>query len=165
MVINAVLVGRIFVLLISGVGIRAYRDLSRPEAWAYWKESYLAPTMTSALIPSGRFRRLGPWPARARHQRGDRRRHRELVPGQAREGHLAAGDAVLLSSPGGDLNRAVIMGEIIRSRGLVTAVGVTDASGQVRQPIVSAPACSSMPAARYGYGMEGSMLGSTSLRQ
>ena len=30
----------IFVLLISGVGIRAYRDLSRPDAWAYWKDQY-----------------------------------------------------------------------------------------------------------------------------
>ena len=56
------------------------------------------------------------------------------------EGHLAAGDAVLLSSPGGDLTRAVIMGEIIRSRGLVTAVGVADASGQVR-PAYCVSAC------------------------
>ena len=47
------------------------------------------------------------------------------------EAHLAAGDIVLLSSPGGDLNQAIIMGEIIRSRGLVTAVGVADASGHV----------------------------------
>jgi len=34
-----------------------------------------------------------------------------------------------MSSPGGDLNQAVIMGEIIRSHGLATAVGVVDASG------------------------------------
>ena len=38
----------------------------------------------------------------------------------------------LLSSPGGNLEQAIIMGEIIRSRGLVTAVGVADASGRVR---------------------------------
>ena len=30
----------IFVLMISGIGIRAYRDVSRPEAWAYWKDLY-----------------------------------------------------------------------------------------------------------------------------
>src|SRR5271154_1477821 len=39
-----------FALLITGVGIRAYRDLSRPEAWAYWKESYFSPSMTSSVI-------------------------------------------------------------------------------------------------------------------
>ena len=42
----------LFVLLIAGFGIRAYSDLSRPEAWAYWKESYLSPSMTSSLIAS-----------------------------------------------------------------------------------------------------------------
>jgi hypothetical protein len=28
----------IFILLVSGVVIRAYRDLSQPEAWDYWKD-------------------------------------------------------------------------------------------------------------------------------
>jgi hypothetical protein len=28
----------IFMLLISGVLIGAYRDLSRPDAWDYWKD-------------------------------------------------------------------------------------------------------------------------------
>ena len=45
----------LFALLISGVGIRAYRDLSRPETWAYWKESYLGPKMISALLPGVDF--------------------------------------------------------------------------------------------------------------
>jgi len=49
------------------------------------------------------------------------------------EAHLVAGDAVLLSSPGGDVDQAIIMGEIIRSRGLATAVGVADASGQIKR--------------------------------
>jgi hypothetical protein len=149
----------IFILLISGVGIRAYRDLSRPQAWAYWKESYLSPSMTSALIPgadldgSGHGRRalaisgeIGAATANWFRDRLD-------------EGHLAAGDAVLLSSPGGDLNQAVIMGEIIRSRGLVTAVGVADASGQVR-PAYCVSACVLVYAGgKIRYGMEGSMLG------
>jgi hypothetical protein len=66
---------------------------------------------------------------------------------------------VLLSSPGGDLNQAVIMGEIIRSRGLVTAVGVTDASGQVR-PAYCVSACVLVYAGgKIRYGVEGSMLG------
>jgi len=55
--------------------------------------------MTSALISSADFRRLGPWPARARHQRGNRRRHRDWFRDRLDEAHLAAGDAVLLSSP------------------------------------------------------------------
>jgi hypothetical protein len=149
----------IFILLISGVGIRAYRDLSRPQAWAYWKESYLSPSMTSALIPgadldgSGHGRRalaisgeIGAATANWFRDRLD-------------EGHLAAGDAVLLSSPGGDLNQAVIMGEILRSRGLVTAVGVADASGQVR-PAYCVSACVLVYAGgKIRYGMEGSMLG------
>ena len=56
------------------------------------------------------------------------------------EAHLMPGDAILLSSPGGDLNQAIIMGEIIRSRGLVTAVGVADASGRI-EPAYCASAC------------------------
>src|SRR6185437_3352645 len=40
----------IFSLIILGIGIRAYRDLSRPEAWAYWKELYFQPSLTSSLV-------------------------------------------------------------------------------------------------------------------
>ncbi|SHK97351.1 hypothetical protein SAMN05444159_4671 [Bradyrhizobium lablabi] len=148
-----------FVLLASGVGIRAYRDLSRPEAWAYWKESYLAPRMTSALIPLADFDGSG-------HGRRALAISGEIGAATANwfrdrlnEGHLDAGDAVLLSSPGGDLNQAVIMGEIIRSRGLVTAVGVADGSGQVR-PAYCASACVLVYAGgKIRYGVEGSMLG------
>ncbi len=37
----------IFILLVSGVVIRAYRDLSQPEAWDYWKDQYVSPSLTS----------------------------------------------------------------------------------------------------------------------
>jgi membrane-bound ClpP family serine protease len=149
----------VFVLLISGVGIRAYRDLSRPDAWAYWKESYLSPSMTSALIPSADFDGSG-------HSRRALAISGMIGAATANwlrdrldETHLAAGDAVLLSSPGGELNQAVIMGEIIRSRGLVTAVGVIDASGHVR-PAYCASACVLVFAGgKIRYGVEGSMLG------
>ena len=40
----------IFLLLISGVRIHAYRDLSRPDAWDYWKDLYVSPSLTSSLI-------------------------------------------------------------------------------------------------------------------
>ena len=149
----------IFVLLISGVGIRAYRDLSRPDAWAYWKDQYYSPSLTSSLIPNvdldgarqGRPALLvsgtiGPAAASWFRDRLD-------------EAHLTAGDAVLLSSPGGNLEQAIIMGEIIRSRGLVTAVGVADATGRVR-PSYCASACVMVFAGgKTRYGVQGSMLG------
>ena len=149
----------IFILMISGVGIRAYRDLSRPEAWSYWKDQYFSPSMTSSLVTSADF------------NGGGRGRSALFITGKIgaasatwfrdrlAEAHLAAGDTVLMSSPGGDLNQAVIMGEIIRSHGLATAVGVVDASGQVR-PSYCVSACVFVYAGgKSRYGVEGSMLG------
>jgi hypothetical protein len=145
--------------MISGVGIRAYRDLSRPEAWSSWKDQYFSPTMTSSPLTSANF------------NGGGRGRSALFITGKIgaasatwfrdrlAETHLAAGDTVLMSSPGGDLNQAVIMGEIIRSHGLATAVGVVDASGKVR-PSYCASACVFVYAGGSSrYGVEGSMLG------
>ena len=149
----------LFILIVSGVGIRAYRDLSRPEAWTYWKDQYFSPSLTASLIPSTSF------------DSGVRGRPVLLIRGKIGaaaanwfrdrldEAHLAAGDTVLMSSPGGDLNQAVIIGEIIRSHGLATAVGVVDASGQVR-PSYCASACVFVYAGgKSRYGVEGSKLG------
>lgn len=149
----------IFLLVVLGIGIRAYRDLSRPEAWAYWKDQYFSPSLTSSLIAgadldgSGHSRPAlairGTIGAAAANWLRDR----------IDAAHLATGDVVLLSSPGGDLNQAVIMGEIIRSRGLATAVGIADASGHVR-PAYCASACVLVYAGgQTRYGVEGSMLG------
>jgi hypothetical protein len=149
----------IFILLMSGIGIRAYRDVSRPEAWAYWKDLYFSPSMTSSLISgadlagSGRPRpalsisgKIGAATASWFRDRLD-------------EAHLVAGDLVLLSSPGGDLNQALIMGEVIRSRGLATAVGVVDAAGRIG-PSYCASACVLVYAGgKPRVGIEGSMLG------
>jgi hypothetical protein len=149
----------IFILLISGIGIRAYRDVSRPEAWAYWKDLYFSPSMTSSLISaadldgSGRSRpalgisgKIGAATASWFRDRLD-------------EAHLVAGDVVLMSSPGGDLNQAMIMGEVIRSRGLATAVGVADSSGRIR-PSYCASACVLVYAGgKPRFGIEGSTLG------
>ena len=66
---------------------------------------------------------------------------------------------MLLSSPGGDLNQAVIMGEIIRSRGLATAVGTADATGRVK-PAYCASACVLVYAGgKPRFGVLGSALG------
>jgi hypothetical protein len=148
-----------FVLMIFGVGVRAYKDLSRPEAWAYWKELYFSPSMHSSLLAtadldgSGRGRpalaiggTIGAATASWFRDRLD-------------EAHLTAGDTILLSSPGGVLNQAIIMGEIIRSRGLATAVGIVDATGRIK-PSYCASACVLVFAGgKIRYGVEGSALG------
>jgi hypothetical protein len=147
------------VLLIFSVGIRAYRDLSRPEAWAYWKESYFSPSMTSSIIPkldldgadharpalaiSGT---IGAASAGWLRQRLD-------------EAHLTAGDLVLLSSPGGNLDQALIMGEIIRSRGLATAVGTADASGRITRSYCASACVLVYAGGTPRYGIDGSVLG------
>jgi len=145
----------IFILLISGLGIRAYRDLSRPEAWAYWKDQYFSPSLTASPIAKtgldGRpglavSGKIGPAAASWFRDRLD-------------EAHLVAGDVILLSSPGGDVNQAIIMGETIRSRGLVTAVGIADAPGRIK-PSYCASACVLVYAGgKTRYGIEGSALG------
>lgn len=149
----------IFVLLVSGVAIRAYQDLSQPDAWDFWKDQYISPSLTFSAVDKADLggadpaRRtlfvsgtIGPAAANAFRDRLD----------QAR---LTAGDMVLLSSPGGDLNQAAIMGEIIRSRGLVTAVGIPDASGRVK-PAYCASACVLVYAGgKTRFGVPGSALG------
>jgi hypothetical protein len=149
----------IFVLLISSVSIRAYRDLSGPDAWAYWKDQYVSPSLSSQRIAKADFGgAIGARPALA--IRG------EFGPAAASwfrdrldEAHLAPGDVVLLSSPGGDLSQALIIGETIRSRGLTTAVGVADASGRIR-PAYCASACVlAYAGGTTRFGIEGSMLG------
>jgi hypothetical protein len=148
-----------FILLISGIGIRAYRDLSRPEAWSYWKESYFSPSMTSSLIAkadlegSARGRpalaisgTIGAATANLLRERLD-------------EAHLAAGDVVLLSSPGGNLDQAMIMGEAIRARGLATAVGTAKASGQITRSYCASACVLVYAGGKPRYGIEGSVLG------
>jgi hypothetical protein len=149
----------IFILLISGLSIRAYRDLSRPEAWAYWKDQYFSPSMTSAPIAKADLDGAG-------HGRPGLAISGKIGPAAASwfrdridEAHLVAGDVILLSSPGGDLNQAIIMGETIRSRGLVTAVGVAGAPGHIK-PSYCASACVLVYAGgKTRYGIEGSALG------
>ena len=148
-----------FILLVSGVGIRAYKDLSRPEAWAYWKESYFSPSMTSSLI--ARADLAGP--ARGRPALAISGTIGAATANWLRErldeAHVAAGDTVLLSSPGGDLNQAIIMGEIIRSRGLATAVGVADASGRIKRSYCASACVLVYAGGKPRYGVEGSVLG------
>ena len=149
----------IFVLLVSGVGIRAYRDLSQPDAWDYWKDQYVSPSLTASVIAkldldgaAGGRRALfvsgtiGPAAANWFRDRLD-------------QANLAPGDIVLLASPGGDLAQATIMGEIIRQRQLATAVGSADAAGRIK-PAYCASACVMVYAGgKTRFGVLGSALG------
>jgi hypothetical protein len=148
-----------FSLLILTVGIRAYRDLSRPEAWTYWKESYFSPSMTSSVV------------ARIDLDGGTRNRAALAIQGtigaasagwlreRLDEAHLTAGDVILLSSPGGNLEQALIMGEIIRARGLATAVGTLDASGKVARSYCASACVLVYAGGSPRFGVEGSALG------
>ena len=147
-----------FALIVLGIGIRAYRDLSRPEAWTYWKESYFSPSMTSSVVASVD---LGD---------GNRKRAALAIHGtigaasaswlRARldEARLTTGDIVLLSSPGGNLEQALIMGEMIRARGLATAVGTWDA-GKVTRSYCASACVLVYAGGSPRYGIEGSALG------
>jgi hypothetical protein len=149
----------IFILLISGVAIRAYQDLSRPEAWAYWKDQYRSPSLSSTLIAKADLAGIG----QGRHALAV---SGKIGPAAANwfrdrldESHLATGDIILLSSPGGDLTQALLMGETIRSRGLVTAVGVADASGRVRPSYCASACVFAYAGGNKRLGIAGSILG------
>lgn len=149
----------VFVLLASGIGIRAYRDLSRPDAWDYWKDQYIAPSMTASLIGKVELGGSGPGQRTLQVSGTIGPAAATLLRDRLNEAGLAAGDLILLSSPGGDLNQAVIMGEMIRSRGLATAVGTADGSGRVK-PGYCASACVLVYAGgKPRFGVLGSALG------
>jgi hypothetical protein len=147
----------IFVLLFLGVGIQAYRDLSQPGAWDYWSDRYFSPSMTSSLIDNvdlgGRRRpalalrgKIGAASASWLRERLD-------------EAHLKAGDLVVIASLGGDLGQSIIMGEAIRARGLLTAVGSVDASGQVKAASCASACVFVFAGGKTRFGVEGSRLG------
>jgi hypothetical protein len=146
-----------FALLTSGVLIQAYRDLSRPDAFDYWKDLYGTPSLTSSLVNDvdldGRRRtalvlrgQIGPAAGSWFRERLD-------------EAKLKPGDLVLLSSPGGNLNQSMIMGENIRSHGLVTAVGTIDSAGQIRPGSCASACVTAFAGGTVRYDIAGSRLG------
>jgi hypothetical protein len=148
-----------FVVICLSVGVRMYKDLSTPDAWAYWKDQYSSPSMTSSLATiaslDGSGRRVPALVVRGRIGPAAASWFRDRVD----EAHLKPGDAVLLSSPGGDLDQAIIIGEIIRSHGLDTAVGTIGGAGEVA-PSYCASACVLVYAGgRSRFGVAGSKLG------
>ena len=121
-------------LLLAGVLIPAYRELSTPAAWSYWKEFFGSSSMTSSVVALADGRKalaidgkIGPASASWFREQLDAAK-------------LNSGDVVFLSSPGGSLDQGLIMGAVVRSRGLTTVVGEVDSSGRPR-PAECASAC------------------------
>lgn len=121
-------------LLLAGVLIPAYRDMSSPGAWSYWREFFGSPSMTASTVSVADGRRglaidgrVGPASASWFREQLDAAK-------------LTSGDVVFLSSPGGALDQGLIMGAVVRSRGLTTVVGRVDSSGRP-QPARCASAC------------------------
>jgi len=123
-----------FVLMLALVGGRAWQELSTPQAWAYW-DSYFSPSMTASLVQpasaSGPVLAVSGTIGAA---------SAGWFRNKLDEAKLRAGDTVALSSPGGDVDQALIIGELIRSRGLNTAVATFDTAGRMR-PAYCASAC------------------------
>lgn len=121
-------------LLLAGVLIPAYQDLSSPGVWSYWKEFFGSSSMTSSTVTLADGRkglaidgRIGPASA-------------SWFRDQLDAAKLTSGDVVFLSSPGGSLDQGLIMGAVVRSRGLTTVVGRVDSGGRP-QPARCASAC------------------------
>lgn len=121
-------------LLLAGVLIPAYQELSSPGGWSYWKEFFGSPSLTSSVVTMTDGRkglaidgRIGPASASWFREQLDAAR-------------LNSGDVVFLSSPGGSLDQGLIMGAVVRSRGLTTVVGKVDSGGRP-QPARCASAC------------------------
>jgi len=148
-----------FVLIVATTLVQAFKDMSRPDAWAYWKDLYFSHSMTSALVSEADLGDLG-------HRRSALVISGEIGAASASwfrerldEARLVPGDVVLMSSPGGNLEQAVIMGEVIRARGLATAVGVIDGADKVK-PSHCASACVFVFAGgTTRFGVAGSRLG------
>ncbi len=96
---------------------------SSPTTLGYWKDRFWAPTLMAVPLRNA-FRDDGGNPHTALVVTG------AIGPASATalstaisKAELVPGDAIVLSSPGGDLGQALIMGEEIRRRQLYTVVG------------------------------------------
>ncbi len=112
---------------------QAYQELSKPEAWAYWKDHYVSPSMASSEVAKSRSRTVPA--AAARALAITRRRSGPAAASWFRdkldEAKLAPGDTVLLSSPGGNVepgHRSWARSSVRAA--LTTAVGTADAAGR-----------------------------------
>jgi hypothetical protein len=146
-----------FVLLISGVLIQAWQELSTPGAWELWKDSYLSSSLKATVVepaPSGLDSRtvlaisgrIGPAAA-------------SWFREELNDTKLRAGDTVAFSSPGGSVDQAIIIGEEIRLRGLKTVVATFDADGRMRSSYCASACVLAYAGGVARFGVNGSTLG------
>ena len=148
-----------FVAIVLGTGICAYRDLSRPDAWSFWKDQYVSPSLSSRLIADAAIPGLAPKRAVLAVRGSIGPAAAGWLRARIDEAQLKPGDIVLLASPGGSLDQGVLMGEILRAHGLATAVGAVDDAGRIR-PATCASACVfAFAGGQTRYGLDGSALG------
>jgi len=118
-----------FVLLVSGVLIQAWRELSTPQAWEFWWDSSSSSLKAQVVEPA-------PFAFDSRAVLAVSGRIGPAAAGWFRKevenAGLRPGDTIAFSSPGGDVDQAIIIGEEIRQRGLKTAVATFDAEGRMR---------------------------------
>ena len=158
------LFGHIYTIVVAvaliGMAVApVYEDLSRPGAWDDLWDRYISPAMTTSVLPRGYRDTSGrTHPALMVHGPIG-----SLAAVRLREAidnaHLTAGDAVVLSSPGGDLNQAMLMGRAIRARGLVTMVGRPDGAGGVRAASCASACVIVFAGGTERIGVSGSRLG------
>jgi hypothetical protein len=149
----------ILMLVLLGLGIRAYREMSRPGTRDYPREAFREPSMRATVISnvdldgSGRFRR-------ALAIRGDIDwTSADWFDDQVEQARLSPDDLIVLSSDGGKLNQSMLMGETIRKRGFATAVGTADASGKVYASSCASACVFVYAGGKTRYGIFGSQLG------
>jgi len=141
------------ILMFALIGGQAWQDLSGPDAFAYWRDYFLSPSLATsvsrladgrtALVVSGR---IGPAAA-------------EAFRGALNEARLGRDGLVVLSSPGGNLDQSVFMGEAIRARGLTTAVGKVDGDGRLRPSYCASACVFAFAGGASRLGVPGSILG------
>jgi len=146
----------IFALIMASMGVRAWRDLSNPDSWSYFHDRH-SPSLTSVvsdnvLLDGSRRRVLavsGEIGAAAAPWLRDR----------LDEAKLQNGDVVVLSSPGGDLDQSLLMGEELRRRGLYSAVGKIDRLGNLTSSDCASGCVFVYAGGTRRYGIAGSRLG------
>ena len=146
-----------FVLLVSGVLIQAWQELSTPDGWALWRDQFISSSLTASVVqpaPSAFDSRAvlavsgkigpaaAPWFRKELDNAG-----------------LRPGDTVAFSSPGGSVDQAIIMGEEIRLRGLKTAVAAFDAEGRMRAASCASACVLSYAGGVVRFGVPSSRLG------
>ena len=149
----------IFILLLSGIGIRAYRDLSRPRSLGLLERPLSLAEHDRVAGRQDRCRRRRPSPADPRDPGQDRRRLCKLVPRQTGHGRARGrryrrdGLTGRRCGAGDDHGRTRSVARI------VTAVAAVDGSGGLG-PSYCASACVFVFAGGTNrYGVEGSELG------